>query len=64
MHAETTTHLYETILGHANIFLEATVDTVKVIASTLTLSHAKKSFVNSIRKEFVDIRKGVDSSIH
>ena len=64
MHAETTTRVHETIIRHANIFLEAIVDTRRMSATSLTRSHAKMSFVNSIRKEFVDMKKGVDFSIH
>ena len=56
-------HVHKTKLEHANIFLEAIVDTRRMSAISLTRSHAKMSFVNSIRKEFVDM-KGVDFSIH
>ena len=57
-------HVHKTKLEHANIFLEAIVDTRRMSAISLTRSHAKMSFVNSIRKEFVDMKKGVDFSIH
>ena len=56
-------HAHKAKLEHANIFLEAIVDTRRMSATSLIRSHAKRSFVNSIRKEFVDI-KGVDFSIH